>query len=192
MKKCICALFSFILILTSSIAETIQYGNKWYISSGQGFLASLAGLYELGCNVSDAKVESEAIYVISRDGNKVTAKLGGKELTDFSKNDRTNPTEVLAAFFASYFNQIEDWKKYVSPQFHKIRINNIEEDWEEFYGLADFISISFSPDDFDSATGYYTVNINGSYQGETFDGEDEVTLCQDAKTHLWYISELPR
>lgn len=106
--------------------------------------------------------------------------------------DQTDPTEVLTAFFISYFNQSEDWKKYVSPQFHEIRIEDIEEDWEEFYSLTDFISISFSPDDFDADTGYYSVNFNGSYQGEDFDDEDEVSLYQDTRTHLWYISELPR
>lgn len=183
-------------------AETLQYGNKWYISPKQGFCSSLIGLflsagsvadiYELGWNNFEANTNSEAAYVISRDGSKVTAKLGDEELTDFSMIDQTDPTEVLAAFFISYFNQTEDWKKYVSPQFHEIRIEDIEEDWEEFYSLTDFISISFSPDDFDADTGYYSVNFNGSYQGEDFDDEDEVSLYQDTRTHLWYISELPR
>ncbi len=182
-------------------AETLQYGNKWYISSRQGYLASLIGLnltagciadiHELGWNISGANVNSETTYVISRDRSKVTAKLGDKELSDFSTIDQTNPTEVLSAFFVSYFNQTEDWKNYVSPIVHEGRINVIEDAWEELYGLADSISISFSPDNFDKDTGYYIVKIDGFYQGEEFDGEDEVALYQDAKTHQWYISELP-
>ncbi len=182
-------------------AETLQYGNKWYISSRQGFLASLIGLYvsagsiadihELGWNISEVKANSETAYVISRDRSKVIAKLGDKELTDFSMIDQTNPTEVLAAFFVSYFKQTENWKNYVSPIALEGRINVIEESWGELYGIADFISITFSPDNFNENTEYYTVSIDGSYQGEEFDGEDEVSMYQDTQTHQWYISELP-
>ena len=151
----------------------------------------VADIFELGWNISETKDNYADAYVISRDGSMVTAKLGDKEFTVSSMIDQTDPTEVLTAFFVSYFKQTEDWKNYVSPIVHEGRINVIEDAWEELYGLADFISISFSPDNFDEETGYYIVKIDGFYQGEEFDGEDEVALYQDAKTHQWYISELP-
>ena len=181
--------------------ETLKYGNKWYISPKQGILASILGLqisagcasdkYHLGLDIPDQEVLPKDSYVITREGKKVTAVMADKEVTDFSKIDLTDPTEVLAAFFVNYFKQNEDWQKFVSPIIHEGRINALEADWEALYGMVDFISITISPDNFASSTEYFRIKISASYQDESFDGEDEVEMFQDPRTRQWYINELP-
>ena len=183
------------------LAETIKYGKKWYISPNQGVVACISGMdIPKGC-ISAAeelewaivdKADSKNSFVIKREGKKVTATLGGNPVSDFSNIDRTDPTEVLAAFFVSYFNQSEDWKNYVEHSFYVNRITLFENAWEELYGLVDYISVTINPENFHKYMEYYTIRISAAYQGETVDDYDQVSMCQDERTHQWFVVELPR
>ena len=182
-------------------AETIKYGRKWYISCNQGAVASISGMaIPKGCiSAADElewaivdKDDSKKSFVIKREGKKVTATLGGKPVSDFSNIDRTDPTEVLAAFFVSYFNQSDDWKNYVLHSCIGDEIASFENDWEELYGLADSISVTINPENYHKYTEYYTIKISASYRGETDDGEDDVEMIQNERTRQWFVVELPR
>ena len=64
---------------------------------------------------------------------------------------------------------------------------------ERFYGKADFVRITITPDYFKyngDGSAFYTVKIAASYQGESVEGEDQVTMVQDENGN-WLVAELP-
>lgn len=185
-------------------AETIKFGNKWYISPNQGWLACIAGInISNGCiadyrdlewTVADEDEENGA-FVIKRENGKVSAKQGVNSISGFSKIDRTDPTQVLAAFFESYLKQTGSWKDFVSEcELFDSKADLIEimqDAFRKFYGVAEMISITFNEEDFDSHSGYYTIKIAYSHKGEEDEGEDQVAMAQN-KNGEWFVMEVPR
>ena len=137
----------------------------------------------------------EKAFVVVRNGKEVAATYRGKPLTGNSWKDRKDPSAVLAAFFISYFNQTDDWHDLiVNNTFYEILVDNMNEAYAQFYGIADTISITISPEKFmlkGDATAFYTIKIAYSYEGKTDEGEDEVTMEKDKKSGEWLVAELP-
>ena len=116
----------------------------------------------------------EKAFVVVRNGKEVAATYRGKPLTGNSWKDRKDPSAVLAAFFISYFNQTDDWHDLiVNNTFYEILVDNMNEAYAQFYGIPDTISITISP------------------EGETDEGEDEVTMEKDRERGEWLVAELP-
>lgn len=136
---------------------------------------------------------TEKSFVVIRSGKEVTATYGGKTLTGNSWKDRKDPSAVLAAFFVSYFKQTDDWHDLVvNNTFYEISIDKMNEAYAQFYGIADTISITISSEKFmlkGNATAFYTIKIAYSYEGETGEGEDEVTM--EKERGEWLVAELP-
>lgn len=138
---------------------------------------------------------TEKSFIVVRNGKEVTATYGGKTLSGDSWKDRTNPSAVLAAFFVSYFKQTDDWHTLiVNNTFYEILVDEMNEAYAQFYGIADTISITISPEKFmlkGDATAFYTIKIAYSYEDKTDEGEDEVTMRKDKKSGEWLVAELP-
>ena len=128
-------------------------------------------------------------YVISRNGDSVTAFCGEILVSDFSKINQKDPAQVLAAFFESYLSGGNEWQKFVSPD---VRISSIQGDYKEFYGVPESISITIDRKKFDPRRGYFKIKIAFAYQGETGEGEDDATMVQDKTSGNWFVTELPR
>ncbi len=155
-------------------------------------------------NALNVELKETETYVIKRDGKNVTVLLGENSVSDFSKINRKNPTQVLAAFFFSYFSRTDYWKNLVaeSALFYsgiygedgEPTAIKMEEAWNELYGLVDSISIKINPANFKSngdGSAYYTLEIALSYKGESDSGEDEATIVQKENGE-WFVYELPR
>ena len=138
---------------------------------------------------------TEKSFIVVRNGKEVTATYGGKTLSGNSWKDRKDPSAVLAAFFISYFNQTDDWHDLiVNNTFYEILVDNMNEAYAQFYGIPDTISITISPEKciFEGeGTAFYTIKIAYSYEGETDEGEDEVTMEKDRERGEWLVAELP-
>ena len=138
---------------------------------------------------------TEKSFIVVRNGKEVTATYGGKPLSGNSWKDRKDPSAVLAAFFVSYFKQTDNWHDLiVNNTFYEILVDEMNEAYKQFYGIADTISITISPEKFmlkGDATAFYTIKIAYSYEGKTDEGEDEVTMEKDKKSGEWLVAELP-
>lgn len=142
-------------------------------------------------------VRSEA-YVVRRDGKTVTALRGEKTAGDFSRINRKDPAQVLAAFFDSYLRQTGGWKNLVADfgifgMEKESLIENMSEAHEKLYGAADSISITIHPEKIERNIDicYFTIKIGYSYRGEEGEGEDQVSMVQ-YKNEEWFVMELPR
>ena len=72
-------------------------------------------------------------------------------------------------------------------------IVTMHEAWEGFYGKVDSGRITINPAAFKSngdGRAFYTVKISASYQGESAESEDQVTMEQDENGN-WFVAELP-
>ena len=142
-------------------------------------------------------------FVVTRNGASVTATERGQALTGDEWKDLKDPSAALAVFFASYFSQSDEWKDMVAnggfswsgcyAETHEEMIAAMTEAYEDFYGLADSISITIKPAKFKSngdGSAFYTIKIALSYRGESDEGEDTVTMLQDENGN-WLVVELP-
>lgn len=134
-------------------------------------------------------------YVIKRNGKNVTALCGNNLIVDFSNVDEKDPTQLLVAFFESYFSQTARWKDFVAAHgFYGEKedlIDVMNEAYREFYSLPESITVTINSKNFDSKTGYYTIKIGYLYNGEEEEGDDQVSMIQD-KRGCWFVQELPR
>lgn len=146
-------------------------------------------------------------FVVSKNGSEVSVLCGGMLLSDHAKilsqTDFTNPTSVAVSFFISYLSQTEEWKDFVSDYELFISggkesyVRNMKEQfvdrmnasYEKAYGVVDSISITFNPEKFKD--GYYTVKIKISYNGESEEGEDQISMVKAPKSENWFVQELP-
>ena len=138
---------------------------------------------------------SEKAFVVVRKGKEVTAIHGGKSLTGNAWKNRKDPSAVLAEFFVSYFKQTDDWHDLVvNNTDYGMLVDEINEAYAQFYGIIDTISITISPEKFmfdRDEVASYTIKIAYSAEGETEEGEDEVTMEKDRKSGEWRVAELP-
>ena len=137
-------------------------------------------------------------FVVSRNGVEVSSTRDGKAWTADSNIDRKDPTSVLVSFFVSYFSKDDGWHDLIThssfpgSSFDE-GIVTMYEAWEGFYGKVDSIRITINPAAFKSngrGSAFYTVKIAASYQGESAEGEDQVTMEQDENGN-WFVAELP-
>ena len=138
---------------------------------------------------------SEKAFVVVRNGKEVTATYGGKRLTGNAWKNREDPSAVLAEFFISYFKQTDDWHDLVvNNTDYWMLVDEINEAYAHSYGRVDTISITISPEKcmlYGDKSAFYTIKIAYSYEGETEEGEDEVTMEKDRERCEWRVSELP-
>ena len=137
-------------------------------------------------------------FVVSRNGVEVSSTHDGKTWAADSSIDRKDPTSVLVSFFVSYFSKDDEWHDLIThysfpgSSFDE-GIVTMHEAWEGFYGKVDSIRITINPAAFKSngrGSAFYTVKISASYQGESAEGEDQVTMGQDENGN-WFVAELP-
>ena len=137
-------------------------------------------------------------FVVSRNGLEVSSTRDGKIWAADSSIDRKDPTSVLVLFFVSYFSKDDGWHDlithYIFPgsSFDEVKVT-MSEAWEGFYGKVDSVRITINPAAFKSngdGRAFYTVKISASYQGESAEGEDQVTMEQDENGN-WFVAELP-
>ncbi|WP_191015670.1 hypothetical protein [Treponema zioleckii] len=160
-------------------------------------LFAVMGLLLAGC--ATTKLENSAVeekdfgeeycFVISRSGSEVTATCGEKTVRNFSRIDRNDPNQVIAAFFESYLKQTDDWKKYVAEtgffgEEKKDLINSMNEFFKEFYGAAESISVTITSEQL------CAIKISYSYQGKKQNIEDSVAVIQDENGY-WFIVKIP-
>jgi len=137
-------------------------------------------------------------FVVSRNGVEVSSTRDGKTWAADSSIARTDPTSVLVSFFISYFSKGEEW--YYLITHYSFPGSSFDEGicsmyaaWERFYGKVDSVSVTINPSAFKSngeGRAFYTVKIAASYQGESAEGEDQVTMEQDENGN-WLVAELP-
>ena len=117
-------------------------------------------------------------FVVSRNGVEVSSTRDGKAWTADSNIDRKDPTSVLVSFFVSYFSKDDGWHDLIThssfpgSSFDE-GIVTMHEAWDNGDGRA-----------------FYTVKISAFYQGESAEGEDQVTMEQDENGN-WLVAELP-
>ena len=137
-------------------------------------------------------------FVVSRNGEEVSATRDGKTWVADSNIDRKDPTSVLVSFFVSYFSKGEEWYDLIihysfpGSSFDE-GISTMYGAWERFYGKVDSVRVTINPAAFKSngeGRAFYTVKIAASYQGESVEGEDQVTLEKD-EDGGWVVAELP-
>ena len=132
-------------------------------------------------------------FVIERNGSEVKATDYAQILTGNEWRQLGDPSAALAAFFVSYFSQDNIWKNLIAHYGSSEDIAYAYEAWENFYGKADFVRITITPDYFKyngDGSAFYTVKIAASYQGESVEGEDQVTMAHDDFGN-WYVVKLP-
>ena len=137
-------------------------------------------------------------FVVSRNGLEVSSTCDGKTWASDSSIDRKDPTSVLVSFFVSYFSKDDGWHDLIThysfpgSSFDE-GIVTMHEAWEGFYGKVDSVRITINPAAFKSngdGRAFYTVKISASYQGESAESEDQVTMEQDENGN-WLVTELP-
>ena len=137
-------------------------------------------------------------YVVSRNGEEVSAARDGKAWSAPQTIDTKDPTSVLVSFFVSYFSKGEEWHDLIAhysfpgSSFDE-GIAAMNEAWEGFYGKVDSVRVTINPASFKSIgeeRAFYTVKIAASYRGESVEGEDQVTLEKD-EDGGWGVAELP-
>ena len=141
-------------------------------------------------------------FVVSRNGVEVSSTRDGKTWAADSSIDRKDPTSVLVSFFVSYFSKDDGWHDLIThysfpgssfDEGFDEGIVTMSEAWEGFYGKVDSVRITINPAAFKSngdGRAFYTVKISASYQGESAEGEDQVTMEQDENGN-WLVAELP-
>ena len=137
-------------------------------------------------------------FVVSRNGAEVSATLDGKAFTADSDIDRKDPTSVLVSFFVSYFSKGDEWHDSITH--HSLPdssfdegIATMNEAWERFYGKVDSVRVEINPSSFKingGGSAFYTLKIAVFYQGESAEGEDQVTMERDENGD-WLVAELP-
>lgn len=144
-----------------------------------------------------SKATSET-FAVSRNGVEVSSTRDGKIWAADSSIDRKDPTFVLVSFFISYFSKDDGWHdlithySFTGSSFDE-GIVTMHEAWEGFYGKVDSVRITINPAAFKSngdGRAFYTVKISASYQGDSAEGEDQVTMEQDENGN-WLVAELP-
>ena len=141
---------------------------------------------------------SSETFVVSRNGVEVSLTRDGKTWAADSCIDRKDPTSVLVLFFVSYFSKDDGWHGLITHysfpgSSFDDGIVTMSEAWEGFYGKVDSVRITINPAAFKSngdGRAFYTVKISASYQGESAEGEDQVTMEQDENGN-WLVTELP-
>ena len=169
------------------------------------FLIFVAAVVLSSCAVAEDRnlktANDNKPFVVSRSGSEVTV-ISGKEVFDnakiVSQTDEKDPTSVLVSFFVSYFSKGEEWYDLIThysfpgSSFDE-GISTMYGAWERFYGKVDSVRVTINPAAFNPSgkeSAFYTVNIAASYQGESVEGEDQVTMVQDENGN-WLVAELP-
>ena len=133
-------------------------------------------------------------FQVERNGSEVAALDFIHALTGDEWKDRKDPSAVLEEFFISYFSQNDEWKSLVAAGHDREElIAQMQKAHGEFYGKVDKIRIIINPakvKDSGGGRAFYTVKISASYQGESAEGEDQVTMEQDENGN-WFVVALP-